>query len=61
MRTPNSIIAVDHAGQELWRADVGSRLHEGGWGSAASVVLAVVTVLVMGAVERLRIRSMGSF
>ncbi|HSE55470.1 MAG TPA: iron ABC transporter permease [Nocardioidaceae bacterium] len=32
-----------------------------GMALAASVVLAVVTVLVMGAVERLRIRSMGSF
>jgi len=32
-----------------------------GMALAASVVLGVVTVLVMGAVERLRIRSMGSF
>jgi outer membrane protein assembly factor BamB len=45
------VIAFDHAGQELWRADVGSRLNPAGWGSAASVVLAAGKVIVNASIE----------
>jgi len=45
------VIAFDHDGKELWRADVGSRINEGGWGSGASVVLAAGKVVVNASVE----------
>ncbi|MFO0796567.1 MAG: PQQ-binding-like beta-propeller repeat protein [Gemmataceae bacterium] len=45
----SGVVAFDHGGKELWRADVGSNLN--GWGSAASVVLAGGKVVVNASVE----------
>jgi outer membrane protein assembly factor BamB len=45
----SGVVAFDHTGKELWRADVGSKLN--GWGSAASVVLAGGKVIVNASVE----------
>ncbi|MBN9523131.1 PQQ-binding-like beta-propeller repeat protein [bacterium] len=45
----SGVVAFDHAGKELWRADVGSKLN--GWGSGASVVLAGGKVIVNASVE----------
>jgi hypothetical protein len=45
----SGVVAFDHGGTELWRADVGSGLN--GWGSGASVVLAGGKVVVNASVE----------
>lgn len=45
----SGVFAFDHAGKQLWRADVGSQTH--GWGSAASPVLYRDLVIVNAAVE----------
>ncbi len=45
----SGVVAFDHAGKELWRADVGSKLSD--WGSGASVVLAGGKVVVNASVE----------
>lgn len=43
------VFAFDHAGKQLWKAEVGSKLN--GWGSAASPVLHGELVLVNASVE----------
>lgn len=43
------VIAFDHSGKELWRADVGSQLN--GWGSAASLLRYENLVFVNASVE----------
>lgn len=43
------VLAFDHSGKELWRADVGSNLN--GWGSGASLLLAGYLVIVNASVE----------
>ena len=43
------VVAWDHDGKELWRADVGSTLH--GWGSGASLLLADGLLIVNASVE----------
>jgi outer membrane protein assembly factor BamB len=45
----SGVFAFDHAGEQLWRADVGDRLS--GWGSAASPVLHGDLVIVNASVE----------
>lgn len=45
----SGVFAFDHAGKELWQADVGSRAH--GWGSAASPILHKDLVIVNASVE----------
>jgi outer membrane protein assembly factor BamB len=45
----SGVLAFDHKGNELWRADIGSGLN--GWGSAASPMLAGDLVIVNAAVE----------
>jgi len=45
----SGVFAFDHAGKQIWRADVGSELH--GWGSAASPVVHEDLVLVNASVE----------
>lgn len=45
----SGVLAYDHSGNELWRADVGSKTH--GWGSAASPVLAGDLVIINASVE----------
>lgn len=45
----SGVLAFDHDGKELWRADVGSKRH--GWGSGASLVLFGNLVLVNASVE----------
>ena len=45
----SGVFALDHAGKQVWRAEVGSELH--GWGSAASPVLHGDLVLVNASVE----------
>ncbi len=43
------VVAFDHAGKDLWTADVGSTLH--GWGSAASLLLHEGLLIVNASVE----------
>jgi outer membrane protein assembly factor BamB len=43
------VFAFDHAGKQVWRADVGSKTH--GWGSAASPVLHEDLVIINASVE----------
>lgn len=43
------VVAFDHAGQEQWRAEVGSTLN--GWGSAASLLLHDGLLIVNASVE----------
>ena len=43
------VLAFDHSGREVWRADVGERTH--GWGSAASPVLYGDLLIVNASVE----------
>lgn len=43
------VFAFDHAGQQVWHADVGDRLN--GWGSAASPVLVDDLVIINASVE----------
>ncbi|RPI81161.1 MAG: serine/threonine protein kinase [Planctomycetaceae bacterium] len=45
----SGVLAYDHSGKEMWRADVGSRTH--GWGSAASPVLYDDLVIINASVE----------
>lgn len=45
----SGVVAFDHAGKELWTADVGSALH--GWGSAASLLLHDGLLIVNASVE----------
>lgn len=45
----SGVAAFDHAGKEMWTADVGSTLH--GWGSAASLLLADGLLIVNASVE----------
>ena len=45
----SGVFAFSHDGRELWRADVGSKVH--GWGSAASPVLYQDLVIINAAVE----------
>jgi outer membrane protein assembly factor BamB len=45
----SGVYAFDHAGQQVWQAEVGSRLN--GWGSAASLVLHRGLVIVNASVE----------
>ncbi len=45
----SGVLAFDHAGKELWRADVGSGLN--GWGSGASLLLASERLIVNASVE----------
>lgn len=45
----SGVFAFDHAGKELWHADVGSKLSD--WGSAASLTLHGDLVLVNASVE----------
>jgi hypothetical protein len=45
----SGVFAFDHAGKQLWQADVGSKIH--GWGSAASPVLVGNLVVVNASVE----------
>jgi outer membrane protein assembly factor BamB len=45
----SGVIAFDHAGKQLWQADVGSKTN--GWGSAASPVLYKDMVIVNASVE----------
>ena len=45
----SGVFAFDHAGKQLWRADVGSQVH--GWGSAASPVLYNDLLIVNACVE----------
>jgi outer membrane protein assembly factor BamB len=45
------VIAFDHDGKELWRADVGSQLNPAGWGSASSVALAAGKVIINASIE----------
>lgn len=45
----SGVFAFDHAGKQLWQADVGSRLN--GWGSAAALSLHENLVLVNASVE----------
>lgn len=45
----SGVFAFDHAGQQLWQADVGSQTH--GWGTAASPVLYKDLVFVNASVE----------
>lgn len=43
------VIAYDHAGEQLWHADVGSKTH--GWGTAASPVLYKELIFINASVE----------
>jgi outer membrane protein assembly factor BamB len=43
------VVAFDHAGKQLWQADVGSKVH--GWGSAASPILHGDLVIVNACTE----------
>ncbi len=45
----SGVFAFDHAGKQLWQADVGSEVHE--WGSAASPVLDQDLVFINACVE----------
>jgi outer membrane protein assembly factor BamB len=45
----SGVIAFDHDGKQLWKTDVGSKLH--GWGSANSPVLYKNLVLINASVE----------
>lgn len=45
----SGVVALDHAGKQLWHADVGSRLN--GWGSAAPLALHDALVLVNASIE----------
>lgn len=45
----SGVVALDHAGEQLWHADVGGTLH--GWGSAASLVLHEDLAIVNASVE----------
>jgi outer membrane protein assembly factor BamB len=45
----SGVVALDHAGKQLWLTKVGSRIHE--WGSGASVVLHGDLVIVNASVE----------
>lgn len=45
----SGVVAFDHAGKELWQADVGTNRH--GWGSGASLVLHAGLVFVNASVE----------
>lgn len=45
----SGVLAFDHEGKELWRADVGSNLS--GWGSAASLLLHGDLLIVNASVE----------
>jgi len=45
----SGVLALTHDGSEVWRADVGSSVHE--WGSAASPVLHKDRVIINAAVE----------
>jgi len=45
----SGVFAFDHAGQQLWQADVGSTTH--GWGSSASPVLYKDLVIINASVE----------
>jgi outer membrane protein assembly factor BamB len=45
----SGVLALSHAGQELWRTEVGSTLH--GWGSGASLLLAGDRLIVNASVE----------
>lgn len=45
----SGVFAFDHNGQEVWRADVGSKTH--GWGSASSPVLYQDLVFINASVE----------
>jgi outer membrane protein assembly factor BamB len=45
----SGVVAFDHAGEQLWHADVGSKTH--GWGSASSPVLYKDLVFINASVE----------
>lgn len=45
----SGVVALDHGGKQLWRADVGDQIH--GWGSASSPVLYEDLVIVNAFVE----------
>lgn len=45
----SGVLAFDHEGRELWRADVGSKTH--GWGSATSPILHGDLVIINASVE----------
>lgn len=45
----SGLISFSHDGKQLWRADVGSKIH--GWGSAASPILYKDLVIINAAVE----------
>ena len=45
----SGVVAFDHAGKQLWTADVGSNLN--GWGSGASLLLSGEHVIVNASVE----------
>ncbi len=45
----SGVLAFDHAGKELWRANVGSATH--GWGSASSPILYKNLLIINAAVE----------
>lgn len=45
----SGVVAFDHEGKELWRADVGSKLH--GWGSGTSPILYKDRLIVNASVE----------
>lgn len=45
----SGVFAFDHAGKQLWKAEVGDQVH--GWGSAASPVLSGDLVIVNASVE----------
>jgi hypothetical protein len=45
----SGVFAFSHEGKELWRADVGSKIH--GWGSAASPVAYKDLIIINAAVE----------
>ena len=45
----SGVLAFNHAGEQLWRADVGSNTH--GWGSASSLVLYKDLIIANAAVE----------
>ena len=49
----SGVLAFDHSGRQLWRADVGSNLH--GWGSGASLLLAGNLLIVNASVESERL------
>ena len=45
----SGVFAYDHAGKQLWQADVGSKTH--GWGTSASPVLYKTLVIINASVE----------